>query len=171
MDLRIVKTRHAIKGAFLKLRSTLPLEKIKIKDICEMSLINKTTFYKHYGDIYALANETENEAIDLVVSCFTEKDDIFINPISFINGLPKALDKNKALLEPLFHDNFDKFFFLLEKKLKDYYGISSGDMEEKIRLTFIVGGVLHTLRTMKYEYDCDDSVLADTVSDIISKMQ
>ena len=66
--------------------------------------------------IYALANETENEAIDLVVSCFTEKDDIFINPISFINGLPKALDKNKALLEPLFHDNFDKFFFLLGRK-------------------------------------------------------
>ncbi len=127
----------------------------------------KTTFYKHYDDIYALANETENKAIDSVVNCFTEKDDIFANPILFIEGLPKALDKNKSFLEPLFHDNFDKFFFLLEKKLKDYYGISSGDMEEKIRLTFIVGGVLHTLRTMKYEYDCDDSVLADTVSDII----
>ncbi len=132
-----------------------------------MSLINKTTFYKHYDDIYALANETENEAIDSVVNCFTEKDDIFANPILFIEGFPKALDKNKSFLEPLFHDNFDKFFFLLEKKLKDYYGISSGSMEEKIRLTFIVGGVLHTLRTMKYEYDCDDSVLADTVSDII----
>lgn len=86
MDLRIVKTRHAIKEAFLKLRSTLPLEKIKIKDICEMSLINKTTFYKHYSDIYTLANEIENEAIDLVVNCFTEKDDIFANPILFIEG-------------------------------------------------------------------------------------
>ena len=76
----------------------------------------KTTFYKHYDDIYALANETENKAIDSVVNCFTEKDDIFANPILFIEGLPKALDKNKSFLEPLFHDNFDKFFFLLEKK-------------------------------------------------------
>ena len=171
MDLRIIKTKRAIKEAFLKLRSTLPLEKMKVKDICELALINKTTFYKHYEDIYALANEMENESTDLVVSCFTEKDDVFDNPSLFIKGLPKALNENQGILQPLFHDDLDKFFLLLEKKLKDYYGTSANSMEEKIRLTFVIGGTLHTLRTMKYEYDCDDTVLADSVSEIISKIR
>lgn len=171
MDLRIIKTKRGIKDAFLKLRNTLPLEKMKVKDICELALINKTTFYKHYEDIYALANEMENEVTDLVVSCFTEKDDIFVNPILFIKGLPKALSQNQTLLQPLFHDDLDKFFLLLEKKLKDYYGISANSMEEKIRLTFLIGGTLHTLRTMKYEYDCEDAVLANNLSEIISKMR
>ena len=50
MDLRMVKTRAQIKEAFLKLREYLMPEKIKVKDICEMAMINKTTFYNHYID-------------------------------------------------------------------------------------------------------------------------
>ena len=170
MDLRIVKTKKAIKESFLKLRSSLPLEKIKVKDVCEMALINKTTFYKHYEDIYALSNEMEHEATDLVMKCFVEKGEIFMNPQNFIKGLPKALNENREVLQPLFYDNLDKFFILLEKKLKNFYSISENSMEEKILLTFVVGGMLHTLRAMKYEYDCDDTVLADNVSEIVSKI-
>ena len=54
MDIRIARTDRAIEQAFMELREKNPLEKIKIKDLCAMACINKSTFYAHYEDIYAL---------------------------------------------------------------------------------------------------------------------
>ena len=59
MDIRIARTDRAIEQAFMELREKNPLEKIKIKDLCAMACINKSTFYAHYEDIYALANALE----------------------------------------------------------------------------------------------------------------
>ena len=55
MDKRMEKTEKAIKEAFMALRKIKPLEKISIKELCEMAYINKSTFYSHYEDIYALS--------------------------------------------------------------------------------------------------------------------
>ena len=56
MDLRIKKTKIAVKKAFLQLRNNNSLEKVKVKDVCEVAMINKTTFYKHYEDIFTLSD-------------------------------------------------------------------------------------------------------------------
>lgn len=63
MDIRIEKTEHAIRDAFMELRARKPLEKIKVKELCELARINKSTFYAHYQDIYALADAMEGEVI------------------------------------------------------------------------------------------------------------
>ena len=55
MDKRIVKTKKAIKDTFLQLRAKKPLEKITVKELCELAYINKSTFYCHYKDIYDLS--------------------------------------------------------------------------------------------------------------------
>lgn len=68
MDIRIEKTERAIKQAFMEQRTHKPLEKIKIKDLCALANINKSTFYAHYEDIYALADAMEKEAINNVLS-------------------------------------------------------------------------------------------------------
>ena len=51
MDIRIARTDRAIEQAFMELREKNPLEKIKIKDLCGMACINKSTFYAQYEDI------------------------------------------------------------------------------------------------------------------------
>ena len=69
MDIRIEKTDRAIEKAFLELRSKMPLEKIKIKDLCALACVNKSTFYAHYEDIYALSNRLEDKLIaDILAS-------------------------------------------------------------------------------------------------------
>ena len=78
MDLRMLKTRKQIKTAFLALRERLMPEKIKVKDICEMAKINKTTFYHHYTDSIELSNEIDEAAIDQVMMDFTDNVSIFI---------------------------------------------------------------------------------------------
>lgn len=65
MDIRIARTDRAIEQAFMELREKNPLEKIKIKDLCAMACINKSTFYAHYEDIYALANALETSSSSL----------------------------------------------------------------------------------------------------------
>ena len=45
MDLRVKKTRRSIINAFLMLRANKPLEKITVKELAELAMINKATFY------------------------------------------------------------------------------------------------------------------------------
>ena len=63
MDLRVEKTEKAIKNAFIELRSQKPLEKITVKELCAEARINKSTFYSHYQDIYALSEAMEKETV------------------------------------------------------------------------------------------------------------
>ena len=53
-DLRIIKTNKILFDALLKLMKKKNFEKIKISDICEKALINRSTFYAHYEDKYEL---------------------------------------------------------------------------------------------------------------------
>ena len=56
MDLREKKTLRAIRTAFLQLRGQRPLEKITVKELCELAEISKATFYIHYRDLYDLSD-------------------------------------------------------------------------------------------------------------------
>lgn len=67
MDLRVVKTKRSIKAAFLELRRKKPIEKITVKELADLAMINKGTFYLHYQDIYNLSDEIENEFIDDII--------------------------------------------------------------------------------------------------------
>lgn len=49
-DLRVLKTRKAIKSAFLDLIHKKGYERITIQDIADEAMINRNTFYLHYVD-------------------------------------------------------------------------------------------------------------------------
>ena len=67
MDIRIEKTDRAIEKAFMELRARQPLEKIRIKDLCTLAKVNKSTFYAHYEDIYELSSRLENKLIHVIL--------------------------------------------------------------------------------------------------------
>ena len=54
IDLRIVKTRNNLYQTLISLMSDKPFEEIKVSDICEKALVNRSTFYSHYSDKYEL---------------------------------------------------------------------------------------------------------------------
>ncbi|MCH4008561.1 hypothetical protein [Companilactobacillus sp.] len=59
-DLRVVKTTNLIKNSFYDLLSEEDFDKINVKQICQKSLIGRSTFYQHYVDKYDLLDkETE----------------------------------------------------------------------------------------------------------------
>lgn len=49
-DLRVKKTKQAIKGAFMDLVLEKGFEHVSVKDICLKAMINRNTFYLHYLD-------------------------------------------------------------------------------------------------------------------------
>jgi len=67
MDLREKKTLRAIRTAFLQLRGQRPLEKITVKELCELAEISKATFYIHYRDLYDLSERLQKEGAVLKV--------------------------------------------------------------------------------------------------------
>ena len=75
------KNKHAIKSeatdliikkCFLEMLKKQPVEKINVGKLCEKADINRSTFYRHYADIYALLDSIVDE-------CFEE---LFSLPVS-----------------------------------------------------------------------------------------
>ena len=166
-DLRIVKTRKVLKETFLDMRKEMPLEKIRVRELCKRALVNKSTFYNHYEDIYQLSEEMENEAIREFLNRFEAKDCFLSDPLRFISEMPAAFDSNMALLDPLFRGRFDAAFLKLTEQLKKLYITSETPVAEEIRVTFLLNGALHTLRELKYVKKYDDALLAETVAKFI----
>lgn len=61
LDARLRYTRMVIKNSFVELLKKKPINKITVKEICEMAEINRATFYKHYLDVYDLLDKLEQE--------------------------------------------------------------------------------------------------------------
>ena len=53
-DLRIVRTKKMLHQALIELMKDKTFEEIKVCDICDKAMINRSTFYAHYDDKYEL---------------------------------------------------------------------------------------------------------------------
>ena len=49
VDLRIIKTKRNLYEGLALLLAEKDYDTIKIKDICDKSLVNRSTFYDHYS--------------------------------------------------------------------------------------------------------------------------
>ena len=151
MDLRIVKTRKNIREAFLTLRSKEALEKIKVTELCELAMINKTTFYKHYNDIFALSDEIENETILSIMGSFERMDAMFDAPEEFMKGLYYAFKSHEEIITILFSGRMSFLIDKVEKQLIAHYPWISGKPENEIILSFFLWGASHVLSESRFE--------------------
>lgn len=54
---RVMLTKHLIHDALLKMLKTCNINKISIRELCQVAGINRSTFYNHYGSQYDVLNE------------------------------------------------------------------------------------------------------------------
>ena len=62
-DKRITKTKKTIKAALIDILQDMPFEKITVAEICRRGIVSRITFYTHYEDKYALAEEMFSDYI------------------------------------------------------------------------------------------------------------
>jgi AcrR family transcriptional regulator len=63
-DARVRYTQRVIKESFLMLLRNKPVNKITVKEVCELAELNRATFYAHYSDCFALKESIEQELLD-----------------------------------------------------------------------------------------------------------
>ena len=151
LDIRIEKTERAIKQAFMELRAHKPLEKIKVKELCDLACINKSTFYAHYQDIYALANAMEDELVASVVASLPQlkASDVSERTEWLARELFRAFVKNQEAVNIVFADSRQGLFInRVEGALRKCIAASDlsfeTDVVRKVVLSFCVQGCYYT---------------------------
>lgn len=169
MDIRIEKTRAAIKEAFLALRSEKPLEKITIKELCRLAQINKSTFYSHYDDIFDLENTIEVETIQVILRDIAQGQEYSTdNPEVFAREIFHACLSHSSLTNLIFVDNDgSRLLSHLETGIKELiyqkYPHYQDDPKMHVLLTFCIHGAHHAYHNNK---DVSSDILFACIEDI-----
>lgn len=107
-DARVRYTKMVIKNSFVKLLESKPLAKLTVKEICDLSEINRATFYKHYCDPYDLLDKIENEFLGELLNNVSQSVHTgFKATITFILG---SIKEDGTLYRTLFSENGDPHF-------------------------------------------------------------
>lgn len=61
LDRRKRYTQMVIRESFIQLLKEKPIEKITVKEICEVADVNRSTFYSHFSDAYAVLEAISTE--------------------------------------------------------------------------------------------------------------
>lgn len=151
-DLRIVKTRKALYHAFEKLMKSKSFEQIKVSDICNEALINRSTFYDHYNDKYDLLEEYINSLRDSFTLEITKEDNIEKNTkkyyIEIIRLLLNHIEKKKDTYVSIMINNRnsitnDIFYDILNRAIINQIDgkVISSKIPNEIITRFYIGGV------------------------------
>ena len=169
MDLREKKTKRSIKNAFIKLRSTKPLERITIKELVESAEISKATFYLHYRDIYDLSDSLQKELIQEILQSLDQPELFLSNTTAFTSALFYAFSDHHSMIEILFSGSQSAILPLsIEKELKEYIfkiiPSARDNAKFNILLTYQILGGYHAYQQYYPHYGID--YIVDVIKEI-----
>ena len=169
MDLREKKTKRSIKNAFIKLRSTKPLERITIKELVESAEISKATFYLHYRDIYDLSDSLQKELIQEILQSLDQPELFLSDTTAFTSALFYAFSNHHSMIEILFSGSQSAILPLsIEKELKEYIfkiiPSARDNAKFNILLTYQILGGYHAYQQYYPHYGID--YIVDVIKEI-----
>ena len=107
IDRRVRKTKQQLQDGFIQLRKKKDLKDITVKELCELTDLNRGTFYLHYKDIYDLSEQLES-------SLFISLQDVLDKPsLDHENNLTNSPEPLLRDILQLIKDNADFCTMLL----------------------------------------------------------
>ena len=142
-------TRKALADGLVELMKNKPFDRITVKELCDYSDINRSTFYAHYEDIYALLHAIEEETLNWMNQC--------VNDLSGKQGRDATLRSLEYFFERLIDNSqylqvlmseqgnitFQKKVFASTCRMCDFSPAQNrftSPIEDDIRFIFIVHG-------------------------------
>lgn len=174
MDIRVKKTETAIKNAFMELRARKSVEKITVKELCQLAQINKSTFYTHYEDIYSLSAAMQTETIDFVLGTISRQQEWSVqDPGGFTRAIFQAISANRSLINGLFSaDEHTRLANALEAGIRamiyQKYPERRGDVDQDILLSYSIQGGYHAYLNHQ---EVDEEKLASVIERISDALQ
>lgn len=156
---RVMMTKRLLKESIFELMKKKPLNKITIKELCENADVNRTTFYKYYGDQYSLVKEAEDELL--------EKTSEFLKNLSLEKEKIKLLEEfityvktNGEMFDILLSKNSDTDFRIrlmsvaMKKVMAEKYEPNIKEDDKKYVYCMIIMGAISTISLwIKSNYD------------------
>lgn len=108
-DLRVTKTRRAIREAMFELMSERGLAKISISELCVKAGVNRKTFYRHYREIGDVVTEIENDILGEFAEVFKSHNSSIFDLGAAIREISASVDSRREYFLPLLKHNPDLF--------------------------------------------------------------
>ena len=175
-DRRVVKTKKAIKKAFVKLLSQKDINDITVSDIANLADINRKTFYNYYDGVYAVVDEIEDEFVRSVDEVLTEFDFTknMRKPYMVFEKLTTVINNDIDVIGYLFSGDsnpglFNKLVGLLKARTKEvmskYFDIEEERLD--LLLEFMMPGMVAVYQRW---FNSDRSVPLEEISAQINLM-
>lgn len=167
-DIRVVKTQNSIKETFVKALQKKDVTEIRITKLCEKTMVNKSTFYKHFTDINDLLNAVQDEFIEELFNNFEYKDKLFSNTTLFMQGLRHLFNLNEKKLMSIFKNRIS-FIQKFGSKILNLYTKENDSIEHRTKVEFVLCGITSIIDKTKDEKD-DPIEIFDYLSKLVSKL-
>lgn len=145
-DLRVIRTKKLLCESLSKLLREKSFEEIKISDICNRALINRSTFYAHYSNKYELLNDLFENLRVTHLSKFKEFDSITFSKdyiMKNVSILIDFLDDNPEIHTEVFIKNKNGILIaalknFIETNMKERFSNNKNDNLNGVPLDVLV---------------------------------
>jgi len=151
-DLRVIKTENLLYTTLMDLLKEKAFEEIKVSDICNKALINRSTFYAHYQDKYELVVGFISTLKEELASAIKENGSTFNTKeyyLEMIELILTHIEKKKSIYQDILINNRNSIVMdilldvinsdvnkHLEKTLKE-----KEEIPKRVISTFYIGAV------------------------------
>ena len=171
---RVKLTKKLLKESLIEIMHSKPMNKITIKEICETADINRSTFYLHYVDQYALLNDIEKELF-LHAQQHLEKIDSNYSSMQYLEALLSYIKDNTDIFKTLLcqEDNLAFQTEFIEASLKNLKANLVLNCSERISgyvYNYLIMGCLSIIkRWIGSDYDMSSKDMANLIFHLSDK--
>ena len=174
-DMRWQRTERHLMEEFGAALATTPLEKITVAGLARAAEINTATFYRHYRDVYDLADAyVEARAAGVVQELGDDLASFFTDPRTFVKALVAIMDREmgNGIADTLTQNGLipqlmNSLTRLLDKRFQAIHPVLRG-AEPAIVISFFVHGALGALAQHR---DADRDMLVGVVSELLVALE
>ena len=162
-DLRVRKTKRLLKETLEVMLEDQMLEEIRVTELCQKAEINKSTFYRHYHDIFALYQKSLTDFFEATLAN-VDFSFLFSDPDRFFSALLEAAGQDLSKFKRIHLSNMAYYYNdLFEQILTRHVyktGLVGETPENQIRLSMIFGTMLKFMPL--FPEGMINGILADT---------
>ena len=108
IDLRILKTYKALTTTFLQLLEKKRFEDITVNELCNLAMVRRATFYKHFADKYEffifVIRETQQQFYkENTSTCGDERSKAFY--LNLLRRTISFISENEKLIQSILQSN------------------------------------------------------------------
>lgn len=145
---RVRLTKKMLKDSFLNLFKKKNIQKISIKEICDLAQINRSTFYKYYSTEYDLLKDIENEHL-LAMQEFLKLTDSNLAILKILKYIDQNADFFKLILDTLKNIDFlDQLLPVCFSKMNyvDKFEKYKTTTEQEYMFQFLIYGCINVIK-------------------------